>query len=1071
MAANHFRRPDMSAPSCWPPLTALGHPLHGDLSPYTIGTALSLATMPPYSSPAEAPADAASLGDQGPPRPTSHQPAGAPSGALSGADAGGPSDDRGRTQNNRCDHHRQRSLGPGPPADEAPTPVAQKPIRRRMRMITSCLECRRRKLKCEKKQPCHNCKRFQRDCVYLGPNLDEASQQRLTEIKEKVGSLERQLERDVAKGARANRNRNRNRSPDGDPSNNQSRRFMADDPEGEDQELQMTPLVALDLTYDNGSDGNGTDDLIDLGIRIGKMRITERIGGLNRPRISEEIQAGLAETQAHLNTGSLVVGSENLLDAPDLPDFLKPGGSYLPPSSGFFFGQFDQPPSFMYLLPPSALAHPLMRRYFEAVHPIARCVHRPSLEGAYASFWDDVRQNVEPRASIQTVVFAAWFSAAVTVDDAFCREHHCDKTQLVLQMKLGTEVALSKANFLRTTRFETLQGFVMYLLPLCRDEVSRGHSVLVGAAIRMAECMGLHRDGSAYGLSPLEIQVRRLVWHQLCFLDIRTCEAQGPRPAIRREDYDTLMPLNCKEADLTPQTAVWPDAAGTWTSALLSIMRFEINEMMRNIWTDRRKLELRKTTLTAMLTKVENFRKRMLGRYDRLLDESVPIQKYARLVMQLLIFRLHVMVLHPYHANAANPLPEKLNGLLVTSGVLIIEIAIRLETNPLFRDWTWYLGAYQQYQIALLLATEVYYRPAHREAERIWPCLDWVFHLDPNAPRETKILQILTEVASKTSVYMGLRKVRAPTTISRAVPDRQAVKGSPPAPTAEPLPRPGQTQRAPQQQHRQRRQQPLSALQPGPGVMSGIKTEHAISPLPIPPALSPGARPSLTPLNEFIPSHFAQPSVEMGTTVMMQPPHLCTSAPQQQQEQERFVPQHPLGFTPQPSAQPLYQHAVFSGVADGEALWSLPPRHTAPGSPDNSSDGGSMDGQAHHHHGGMAAATRPGTAVGIGIGIGAGAGAGAGAGVLGGQQQQQQQQHQQHQQQEQAGAMGLMQELDWVSFYLCLVVSGLGPALKVSGPAQRVPPIPATLLFSLFSGRLRFAISKKACFTLTNGSA
>ncbi|KAJ4358827.1 hypothetical protein N0V85_009510, partial [Neurospora sp. IMI 360204] len=77
----------------------------------------------------------------------------------------------------------------------------QKPIRRRMRMITSCLECRRRKLKCNKCKPCVNCQKFNRECLYLGPKLDEASQMRLTEIKEQVGSLERALERDVAKGA------------------------------------------------------------------------------------------------------------------------------------------------------------------------------------------------------------------------------------------------------------------------------------------------------------------------------------------------------------------------------------------------------------------------------------------------------------------------------------------------------------------------------------------------------------------------------------------------------------------------------------------------------------------------------------------------------------------------------------------------------------------------------------------------------------------------------------------------------------------------------------------------------
>ncbi|KAK4128764.1 hypothetical protein N657DRAFT_676510 [Parathielavia appendiculata] len=808
----------------------------------------------------------------------------------------------------------------------APAPVSQKPIRRRMRMITSCLECRRRKLKCEKKQPCHNCKRFQRECVYLGPNLDEASQQRLTEIKEKVGSLERQLERDVAKGATCRRSGSPSRGGDGSQSHQQ--RFVADDVEdelGEERDLQITPMVALDLTYDDYSDGNGTDDLIDLGVRVGKMRITERIGGLNRPRISEEIQAGIADSrqpQSHMYATSSGYASDEMQEALELPDFLRPGDSYLAPTSGFFFGQSGESPSFLSLLPSPEFGDRLMRRYLEAVHPIARCLHRPSFEGLYHSFWDDVRQNIEPRPSVQAVVFAAWFAAAVSVDDAFCRDQQCGKAQLVLHMKIGTETALSKAGFLSTTRFETLQGFVMYLLPLCRDEVSRAHSVLVGAAVRMAECMGLHRDGSAYGLSPLETQVRRLVWHQLCFLDIRTCEAQGPKPAIRREDYDTKMPLNCEEDQLTPQTTVWLAPAETWTSMLLSIMRFEINEMMRNIWADRRKLELRKTTLTAMLSRVENFRKRMLEKYNRMLNDRVPIQKYAKLVMQLLIFRLHVMVLHPYHSNTANPLPDKLNGLLVTSGVLIIEIAIRLESNPLFRDWAWYLGAYQQYQIALLLATEIYYRPNHRDAQRIWPCLDWVFQLDPNVPREQKILQILTEIANKTNIYMGLRKVRAPTTINRAVPGKQAVKESPPRSAPDPLPLPAPPQgpdlfhQGPQVHHT------------GAGMVPGLKTEPIVYPSQM-PGTGPAVPTSLPgPMNGALvaPPPLPPSSVAMG---MMIPP-----SQQSQLHQLSFAPPHQM---------------VFTGVSNGEALWSLPPRNNGPGSPENSSDGGSVVGQPQAH--------------------------------------------------------------------------------------------------------------------------
>jgi hypothetical protein len=142
-------------------------------------------------------------------------------------------------------------------------------------MITSCLECRRRKLKCNKSQPCTNCLKFSRDCLYLGPKLDEASQLKLTEIKEKVGSLERQLERDVAKSTTRGAH---------------LQRILADDVEldfEEEQDLDLHPMVALDLTYDD--DADGAEDIIDLGIQVGKMRITERIGGMIRPRLPQEV--------------------------------------------------------------------------------------------------------------------------------------------------------------------------------------------------------------------------------------------------------------------------------------------------------------------------------------------------------------------------------------------------------------------------------------------------------------------------------------------------------------------------------------------------------------------------------------------------------------------------------------------------------------------------------------------------------------------------------------------------------------------------------------------------------------
>ncbi|KAI1415912.1 hypothetical protein F5Y13DRAFT_155645 [Hypoxylon sp. FL1857] len=590
---------------------------------------------------------------------------------------------------------------------------------------------------------------------------------RLAEIKEKQGTLERELERDVAKSTTSK--------------NTLQQRILADDISGdydEERDLEATPLVALDVTYEDDVDGAG--DMIDLGIQIGKMRITERIGGLSRPRISEEISAGIAGSQPPGSQPPQPVVQTPGID--DLPDFLKPGDQYMVPAGGFFFGQIGEPPSILQFLPYRAAADRLMKQYFASVHPIAPCSHRPSLEATYASFWEEINAGFEPRPSMQAIIFGAMFSGAISMDENNMYQELAGypKGNWVASLKMGTETALSKANFLRTTKVETMQAFIIYMLPLCRGEVSRAHSVLVGAAVRMAECMGLHRDGEAYGLTPLETHVRRLIWHQLCFLDIRTCEAQGPRPVIRRDDYDTKLPINCNDDDLT-HAITSPESADVWTTNTLALIRFEINEMMRIIWIDRRRLETRRTTLTAVLTKIENFRRKMSEKYDHLLDVTEPIQRYTKCVMYLLTYRLHVMTLHPYHSNAANPMPPRLNQLLITSGILIVELAIQLETNPNFQEWAWYLGAYFQYQVALLLATEVYFRPQSREADRIWSCLDYVFSMDRRLPPEAKAIQLLSEIQGKTAVYMRMRKMRGPMSVSRAVPGKNAVNGTSPA--------------------------------------------------------------------------------------------------------------------------------------------------------------------------------------------------------------------------------------------------------------------------------------------------
>lgn len=163
---------------------------------------------------------------------------------------------------------------------------------------------------------------------------------------------------------------------------------------------------------------------------------------------------------------------ESELDSPEVPtqsliqEFVPPGSISLQPSSELLFGrQAHQPMSLDMMLPAKAICDGLMEQYFRAVHPVARCVHRPSFQAEYQAFWDAVYSNVEPRPSTQAFMFAIMFSAAVSLgDDAAVQRFGHDRNTLLNNLKTGVESTLCQASFLRATRVETLQALVIYLV-------------------------------------------------------------------------------------------------------------------------------------------------------------------------------------------------------------------------------------------------------------------------------------------------------------------------------------------------------------------------------------------------------------------------------------------------------------------------------------------------------------------------------------------------------------------------------------------------------------------------------
>ncbi|TGZ80129.1 hypothetical protein EX30DRAFT_308084 [Ascodesmis nigricans] len=623
---------------------------------------------------------------------------------------------------------------PSPPASSG-----NKQVRRRNRIINSCLECRKRKLRCTRGNPCEACARYQRNCVFLDGALDAVGLHKLTEIKNQVGNLEDLLASEVA--VRARRPGSQGASTPTRPS---ALGGIGDGAKGiKEEEFPLSMTAIPEVAYENDVD----DELSDLGLQIGMLRINERIGGLYRSHLTLEFDRSLREESGGMSRFS-----------PRPPASPYPIERTIPSANLFSWSTTLSNP--LSQLPTQQEASLLYAQYWACVDPMAHILHKPTFELEYRKFWEDISQGTPIPPSTTALIYSVFFAAAVSLPQAVAHlQFNLPKQALLDKFRVMAEHALMKANFLRTARMETLQAFTIYLIPQCRNEISRSHSALVAALIRLAESMSLHRDDEQTGFqfTPLERQGRRSLWHMVCFLDLKTTEIHGPKPAIRQDEFDTKLPLNVDDASFESLEHE-PAPVKGWTNMTFSLIRYECYEAHRFVFRER----IRPTMSPAHIREVLERKSRHIEEeYLQYLDESNPVQKCAKTVARLLLARLDPMVLQRYIKPDLSEAEPRLKNTLIQSGLEIMENAMLLETSEELAPWAWYAGAYQQYHCILFVITEVQRFPNSPYADRIWRIMDYVFGAAPNISREERAHDIVVFLKDKLDQFINLRSPKS----------------------------------------------------------------------------------------------------------------------------------------------------------------------------------------------------------------------------------------------------------------------------------------------------------------------
>lgn len=200
----------------------------------------------------------------------------------------------------------------------------------------------------------------------------------------------------------------------------------------------------------------------------------------------------------------------------------------------------------------------LFALFAENVAPLICIFHMPTLTSTY---WDAIASPALVDKNTEALLFAIYYSAIISITASQCLSLlGTPRSSALDYYRFSAEQAMARANLLTTQSTTLLQATTLYISALRNHDDSCAAWSLTGLVFHIAQAMGLHRDGTLFGLPPFDTEMRRRLWWQICILDSRGSEYHGYEPIVAggQRNFDTRMPLHVNDVDISPEMKASP---------------------------------------------------------------------------------------------------------------------------------------------------------------------------------------------------------------------------------------------------------------------------------------------------------------------------------------------------------------------------------------------------------------------------------------------------------------------------------------------------------------------------------
>ncbi|THW89161.1 hypothetical protein D6D15_05457 [Aureobasidium pullulans] len=550
----------------------------------------------------------------------------------------------------------------------------------------ACEPCARRKVRCDKQQPCSNCKRRKQDqCTYP----EAAPADRVKRLESLVRSL------------------------GGDPN----------------------------------SDGSRTPKRAKLGPSLAETQIIDRDAGASTESergqpilVEQDGQSYYVEMRAWHSHLGLEVNQQNEVNHDVLMS--RPLISRTKPDALQGLLRADYNINLALQHPSVQDANFLWDRFERNANPLIKIDFDWALKGLRATSTD-----IEGRTSLKdpehTFLFCLYLMSIVSIPEEECTKIlHQPKHVLLSHYQAVCEQALSRSNIFCIADVIIIRALILYMAS-CAASIERlsirSLFSLMGLTIRNAEALGIHRDGAILRLNPVETESRRRLWWHLQHLDLALGVRCGTTPLTLMAGWDANVPLNVEDSDLNPDMTEAPAERKGLTSLSYCLWTYWIVSQQREFFSSNRgKLGIswasnkslpHATKISLINTMEEGLNKKFLQYCDPIKSLDILVQLTSR----ALICTMRMFTLHPMSFSGdANITDEQRHAQLVEAAIKSLEYNIALNSRPEIQRFQWFINGYFQWHAFISVIVEVMQLKGSPEAQRIWDLLSDLYTYNKN---------------------------------------------------------------------------------------------------------------------------------------------------------------------------------------------------------------------------------------------------------------------------------------------------------------------------------------------------